>query len=185
MTKRMMIVITLTAVLAAGTALGQQRMRDGERGGGRHERGPRIERLAERLDLSEEQKAAIEALHEETREKNAALAKEARLLRHELEGELLKDEPDGTKVRELNAKLGELRTARQANRLATRLAVRKQLTPEQRDKMLAMGDRRGHGPRGEGFGHGPGRGKGRGGRGGCDGRCEGPCGGRGGGQGGW
>jgi Spy/CpxP family protein refolding chaperone len=181
MSKSLMITIALVAVLAAGTALAQQRMNGGERGGRGFERGPRIERLAERLGLTDEQKTAIEALHEETRAKNAALAKETRLLRHELEGELLKDEPSEKKVLELNAKLGDLNTERQATRLATRLAVRNQLTPEQRDKMLAMGPHHGRGPRGEGPGGGSGRGMGRGGRGGCDGSC----GGRGQGRGAW
>lgn len=184
MSKRLMITIALVAILAAGTALAQQRKTGGERTGRGFERGPRIERLAERLDLTDEQKTAIEALHEETRAKNAALAKETRLLRHELEGELLKDEPSEKKVLELNAKLGDLDTQRQANRLATRLAVRNQLTPEQRDKMLAVGPRHGRGPRGEGPGGGAGRKMGRGGRGGCGG-CDGSCGGRGQGRGAW
>jgi Spy/CpxP family protein refolding chaperone len=72
---------------------------------------------------------------------------------------MLKDRPDAGAVKTLAGKIGELRTAMQQNRLETRLAVREQLTPEQRDKMLLQGERLGRG--------------GRGGRGGCDGDCDG------------
>jgi len=182
MTKRTTIAIALVAVLAAGTALAQAKKQDEDRPGRGSADGPRFERLAERLDLTDEQKTALEAIRKETREKNLALDKEIRRLRNELEGELLKDDPSLDKVLQINGKLGELKTEQQGNRLASRLAVRKQLTPEQRDKMLAWGDHRG--PRGDGFGRGPGEGRGHGpgrGRGQC--RCDGSCGAQGPGRG--
>ena len=134
-----------------------------------------IERLAARLDLNEDQVKAITALQDGSRAKNQALRKDLLRLRNELEGELLKDQPDVKAVKNLAAKIGDLRTQMQQNRLETRLAVRQQLTPEQRDKMLLMGESgRGHrvgrhGMRGDrdgfgrgDFGRGPGRGQGRG-----------------------
>lgn len=179
-TRNTMMIAAVTVLLVAGVALAQGGQGKGARGNGncdgegphgpRGDRGSRIERLAERLDLTDEQKTAIEGIHEETRTANAALAKETRLVKHELEGELLKDEPSEKTVLELNEKLGELRIQRKANGLKAKLAVREELTPEQRDKMLAMGDRFGKkGGQGRGRGQGSGRGCGddcrRGGRG--------------------
>jgi Spy/CpxP family protein refolding chaperone len=129
--------------------------------------GPRIERLAARLDLSDEQKVAIEAIQAKNHEKNLALRKDMLRLQNELDGELLKDSPDAKSVKSLVGKIGELKTQAQQNRMETRLAVREQLTPEQRDKMLLMGKGQGFGQgRGHGRGHsgGPGFGKGA-----CDG----------------
>lgn len=112
-----------------------------------------LERMAARLDLTEEQQAAIAELQEENRGKNLELRKQMLRLRNELDGELLKDAPNSKSVLALNEQLGDLRTAMKANRLQNRLAVRELLTPEQRDKMLLMGEGRGRG-RGEGRGHG-------------------------------
>jgi Spy/CpxP family protein refolding chaperone len=130
-----------------------------------------IEGLAARLDLSEEQVKAITEIQEQGRAKNQDLRKDMMRLQNELQGELLKDSPDAKAAAGLVAKIGELRTQLQQNRLEARLAVRQQLTPTQRDKMLLSG--RGFG-RGEGDGgRGPGRGHGRGpgfGRGDCRGR---------------
>ncbi|MBE0566263.1 MAG: Spy/CpxP family protein refolding chaperone, partial [Krumholzibacteria bacterium] len=94
-----------------------------------------LERLAARLELNEEQTKAVADLHAKQRERNLALRTDLMRLRHELEGEMLKDQPDAKAVKSLAGKIGELRTAMQQNRLETRLAVRQQLTPEQRDRM--------------------------------------------------
>ena len=132
--------------------------------------GPGITRLAARLDLSDEQVKAITGLHEQSREKNQALRKDMLRLRNELQGELLKDTPDAKAAKGLVAKIGDLRTQMQQNRMETRLAVRQQLTPEQRDKMLLMGE--GRGGRGEREGRGGGHGHGQhGGHRGCGGDC--------------
>ena len=181
-TRNTMMVVAVTVLLVAGVALAQGGQGKGARmngncdGDGPHGprggKGNRIERLAERLDLTDEQKTAIEGIHEETQAANQALAKETRLLKHELEGELLKDEPSEKTVLELNEKLGELRTQRKANGLKAKLAVRDELTPEQRDKMLAVGDRFGRkGGQGRGRGQGAGRG--------CGGDCDRGRGGKG------
>lgn len=138
----------------------------------------RLERMAARLDLTEEQTAAIAKIHEEGRDKNLEIRKQMMRLRNELQGEMLKDAPSQKKVLELNEKMGALRTQKHAIRLQNRLAVREQLTPEQRDRMMisdlgkgGRGGRSGHGgshqgPRGSacgkagGFGLGGGSGEG-------------------------
>ena len=159
-TNRKMLMIALIAVLAvsAGAAMAQgsgKGMGKARCGGDFESRGEmRLARLAERLDLTDEQVTTITGIHEKGREENLQIRKDMMRLRNELKGEMLKDEPSQKKVLELNGQLGDLRTQKQANRLKNRLAVREQLTPEQRDSMLLMGER-GEGRRGDrGFGRG-------------------------------
>jgi len=115
----------------------------------------RIERLAERLGLSEGQKETITKIHEEGQQERIALRKESLRLRNELHGELLKDEPSESTVLNLVERIGEVRIQQQQSRLTQQLAVRKQLTPDQRDKFLLMGERRHE--KGRGRGHHSGR----------------------------
>ncbi len=93
-------------------------------------------------------------------------------LRNELQGEMLKDDPSEKAAMDLTGKIGALRTEMQANRLTNRLEVRKQLTPEQSDKMLILQGRfqgregrrgcgRGMGSHWGGNFDGPGQGMGR------------------------
>lgn len=121
-----------------------------------------LERLAAFLDLTEAQVAAIEAIHEEARADGVELRKELARLRNQKQGETLKDEPSRDTLVEITREMGDVRTRLQVNRLETRLAVRAELTAEQRDQLLASGR---HG--------GPGAGRGghglRGGHGGCGG----------------
>jgi periplasmic protein CpxP/Spy len=143
-------ILTLTLIvagsaLAQGPGMGQgKRMAKGNQecvqgdSGSRGEM--RLERMAARLELTEEQTDAITKIHEAGRSKNMGLRKEMMRLRNELQGEMLKDDPSQKKVLDLNEKLGALRTEKHATRLENRLAVREQLTPEQRDKMLTMGE---------------------------------------------
>jgi Spy/CpxP family protein refolding chaperone len=132
----------------------------------------RLEVLAEKLELTEEQVAAIEGIRESGREKGIELHKEMMRLQNDLEGELLKDEPNEKSALNLVDKIGALRTEIQAQRMKGRLDMRQQLTPEQRDKMLMMSDRF----QGGRHGRGGGRGMGPHGDRECDG--SGPCRGR-------
>jgi Spy/CpxP family protein refolding chaperone len=163
------VAFTAGLALAQGPGLGRS-----GKGQGKHcfeGPGQRWERMAEHLELTEEQQATIEELREKNREANQDLRKQMARVRNELEGELLKDDVDAGKALELQRKLGELRTEMQSNRLETRLAVREQLTPAQRDKMLAMkagaGKRGGRHGRGGHGAHRGGWGQGHGGPGDC------------------
>ncbi|PID78540.1 hypothetical protein CSB20_14645 [bacterium DOLZORAL124_64_63] len=129
----------------------------------------RIEMLARRLDLTHDQKAAIEKIHAKNRQDAVGLRKDLSKLVHELRGEMMQDNPSQKKALDLNRKIGQIKTELEALRLQGRLAIRRQLTDEQRDKMILMG--------GPGKGRGPGRGGPRGmrGLGDPEGRCgEGP-----------
>ena len=142
-------------------------------------RGPehRLEVLAERLELTEEQMVAIKGIREAGQEKNQGLRKELMRLKHDLKGELMKDDPSEKTALDLVEKIGALETEMETGRLKNRLEVRKQLTPEQRDRMLMMKERF-HGNRGR---HGDGHMSGHRGRGDCGGPCNGR--GHGGGRG--
>ncbi len=136
---RLILAVGLFALtlMAGGTALAKK---NGD-GKGQFPRGegPRVEMLAKRLDLTDDQVAKIEAITESSRKDGLELRRQLQQLRNELEGEMLKDQPSEKAVLQLNKKMGDLKTEMKANRLSTRLKVREQLTPEQVDKMLVMG----------------------------------------------
>ncbi|MGD9548768.1 MAG: Spy/CpxP family protein refolding chaperone [Candidatus Krumholzibacteriia bacterium] len=152
----MILLIAATAATAQGPgqgARGPRGARCGQEGfGPGHGGGCGGAFMAERLDLTEEQQAAIDKIREEGRKENLDLRKQMMRLRNELHGEMLKDDPSEKTVLDLTNRMGEIRTRLQGNRVKHQLAVRKVLTPEQRDRMLLMGD---GGPRGRG-GRGPG-----------------------------
>lgn len=156
---RLTLILTGLFILAAAAALAQ-RPGPGMKGDS-DALGPCPGLLAERLELSEEQIAQIDRIREESREKAVDLRKQLMRVRNDLKGEMLADSPSHKKVMELNGRLGELRTGLAAIRLEHKLAVRELLTPEQRDRMLLMGERdtRGRGGRpgahAGGLRHGP------------------------------
>jgi Spy/CpxP family protein refolding chaperone len=187
---RTLVFLTLAAmmVLGTGTALAQRPGggygagagygagygAGGGRGFGDGEfgQGYRFEMLADHLDLSDEQIAAIKGIQDQCQETNMGLRKELMRLRNELQGEMLKDDSSEKVAQDLIGKIGALQTEIQSNRLQNRLEMRKQLTPEQHDKMLMLhgrfqrgegrlGGGRGMGPCGDGDWNGPGYGKGR------------------------
>jgi Spy/CpxP family protein refolding chaperone len=130
------VLLFAAAALAQGPGNGPGRGR-GQGFGGEH----RLEVLAEKLDLTAEQQESIGAIMEESRARGVELRKEMMRLQNELEGELLKDQPSEGTALGLVKEIGDLRTSIQSQRLESRLAVREQLTPEQRDRMLMMKER--------------------------------------------
>lgn len=111
--------------------------RHGGRGGG-HDGGM----MLKMLDLSDEQQAAIDKLRDARQEQRLGHRKEMMRLRNELDGLMLQDEPDAAKARKLITRMGELRTGMQVAGMEHRLAIRKLLTPEQRDKLITHQDER-------------------------------------------
>ncbi len=96
----------------------------------------RLEMIAERLDLSDEQVKQFEEIHEGKREKRIAFQKEMRQLRHNLEGVMMEDDPDAGRARNLTEAIGALHTKMQVDMLDMRLTLRSILTQEQRDKFI-------------------------------------------------
>ncbi len=95
--------------------------------------------LAACLELSDEQRGSIEKLMDEAKQGRVALRKEMMRARNELNGELLKDEPELGRIRQIVQRLGEIRTQMQIAGLENQLAIRKVLKPEQRDRLILMG----------------------------------------------
>ena len=93
-------------------------------------------KMAERLDLTDDQVKQFEQIQEGNVEKRGTFRKELRRLRHELEGVMMDDNPDVGQVRQLAEKIGAVHTSMQINMLETRLALRNVLTDEQRDKFV-------------------------------------------------
>ncbi len=159
---------------AQGHGLGQGKgQKKGCAGNGPAGFGPghRIEMMAHRLDLSDDQKNTIQGIFENSRQDGVEKRKDLMRLRNQLKGEMLKDSPSEKSVLSINSKMGALKTEMKALKLKTRLAVREELTSEQRDKMLVMGGfggNDGHGKKG-----GQGKKGGHGGSHGC-GNCDGP-----------
>ena len=111
-----------------------------------------LARLERRLDLDDAQHDAIAKIFEAGRARDLPLRKQVRLLEHDLQGEMMKDDPSEKAVLTLARQVGDLRTQMQAGRLQDRLAMRKVLSPEQRDQLMMMREARG----GFGPGFGPG-----------------------------
>lgn len=137
--------LTLVALLS-GMALAQP----GPRGRQHHDNcgrgaGPemRLERLAERVELTEQQQQAIDTIRDDARKAGRELRKQLAVLRNQREGEMLTDEPSEKVLVSLTEQIGSIETQLQVNRMKTRLAVRSQLTEEQRDQMAMMNHRRG------------------------------------------
>ena len=167
------LMLAALVLIFAATALAQgpsERPGQGRgRGFGGEGSGPehRLEMLTEKLELTEDQQVSIGAIMEAGREKGVVIHKEMMRLHNELEGEMLKDEPSEKAALDLVKKIGNLRTETQTHRMQSRLEIREQLSPGQRDKMLMMKGRSGSG-------------RGRGGRGAgprfgndCDRECDG------------
>jgi Spy/CpxP family protein refolding chaperone len=134
------------------------------------DRASRLEILADRLDLTDEQVDAIEKLREERAADCAELRKEMMRVRNEIRGEMLEDDPDLAKIKDLIARKAEISSRLQISRIEGRLEFREILTPEQRDLLPMLGRagrgggffkedrgyRRGRMNRGRGWGDGPG-----------------------------
>ena len=155
------LTLALALLLIPATLLAQ-------RGGGfRHRGGPMgdtspIDRLDERLDLTDTQREAIEAIFDGYREnlelQRQALREAHRALAEAAHAEVL----DEDAVRALGQELGAAQAEHAITRSRMHREIRQQLTPEQQE----LFDQRGpFGPRGRGFGPRGGRGFGPGGGG--------------------
>lgn len=137
--------------------------------------GPKIECLSKCLDLTEEQTKEIEKVLSGRKSEGLSVRNELTRATHELKGEMLKTHPDVSVVRKLTGKIGELKGRMRLVALERQLAIRKILTDEQIEKMIACHGMSGfgHGEKGHGsrcrsghggpMGHGPRFGSGHGG----------------------
>jgi Spy/CpxP family protein refolding chaperone len=106
-----------------------------------------IERHADELGLDDATLAEVEAIVEQSREEGRTIREEHRAARDAMHEMLEQDEPDVAAVMRQTEVIGEIDVRKHKHRLATMLAIRAKLTPEQRAKLSElreeMRDRRG------------------------------------------
>lgn len=134
---------TLT-VLAVACVVGLASTAQAQRGprGQRHQ-GPNIDRLIERLELSDEQAERARALAEQKRTTTQPIHEQVRQRREQMRQLWQSDEPDRDSLLALQAEIHALRGQMAVARIDFRLGLHAILTPEQRAKAQQMMDRRG------------------------------------------
>ena len=105
------------------------------------ERGFNIERMAEHLELTGEQRSKIESIVEETRPRVKAIREQMRDNRKQLRELAAADTYDKDAVRKLADAQGALKAEMIMLRSEQKSRVRSVLTEEQRNKMQAMRDK--------------------------------------------
>jgi periplasmic protein CpxP/Spy len=140
-------------VVAGGAALAHK---GGWHEGGRHGEGPRMERMmermAERLELDEQQQASIRTLIEEHRPLMQENRQAMRDSRRELHDLVRGDAFDEAALRSLAAEQGERMAGMIVERGLMMRAIRDVLTPEQRAEAEQMLERRMERHHGRGWG---------------------------------
>jgi Spy/CpxP family protein refolding chaperone len=104
-------------------------------------RGFNIERMAEHLELTTEQRSKIEAIVEETRPRVKAIREQMRDNRKQLREVSAADTYDKDAVRKLADAQGDLKADMIMLRSEQKSRIRSVLTEEQRNKMQAMRDK--------------------------------------------
>ena len=151
--------VALFLILTPAILLAQPPGRGGggfqHRGGPMGDRSP-VDRLAERLDLGEEQREAIEAIFEDFRDdlqlRGQAVRDAHRALADATAAEIL----DEDAIRALGQELGAAQAEMAITRAQKHQQIRQQLTPEQQELFDQRLEDRPYGRRGRGFGPGGG-----------------------------
>jgi Spy/CpxP family protein refolding chaperone len=107
-------------------------------GPGPHDPGGFVERHAEQLGLDAAQQETIRGILDESHEGGSALHEELRALRGELHELLMQDPPDEEAVMAQADAIGAAEVALHKQRLSTMIAIRNQLTPEQREALKEL-----------------------------------------------
>jgi len=113
-------------------------------------RGPNLERLADRLDMTEQQRAEIKAMLDDSRQQMANLREQMRENRIQLRDLAGKTDFDETAVRSIADEQGDLKAETIVLRARQRHEMKAVLTDEQRvqlDEMWKRKNRRGGGKR--------------------------------------
>jgi Spy/CpxP family protein refolding chaperone len=110
---------------------------------GRHHRGEggpgrMLDYHAERLDLDDETRDAIDQIVEESRAGGEDLRAELRAAHAQLRELLAEPSPDEGAVMRQAEVIGEIETAERKHRLAAMLRIRELLTPEQREELVQI-----------------------------------------------
>ena len=113
---------------------------------GPHHGGPgRLERQLEKLGLSDAQKQKVQAILDAAKPKREEIRGRMRTAFDEMRGLLDQESPSESAVLAQADKIGAIQTEAHKTMLTTLLAVRNELTPEQRAKLSEAMRKHGHG----------------------------------------
>ena len=156
MMKRSAIAGAVLCAFACGVALAQERGPRGPRPGDGPGGPPPMDRMLDRLGLTDDQKAAVQAVHEKNQDTLRPLGEAARHA-HEAFQKALDTEADAGKVGQLALAMNAAQKKFDAARKAEMDEIKAILTPEQREKFeQAMQRGPGRPPGGPGAPGGPG-----------------------------
>jgi periplasmic protein CpxP/Spy len=138
--------IVLAGALSLGTlaALALETSPGGFGGGhgrhGRHgmHRGMRMEKFAERLKLTPEQKQKLEAMHSRQKERMQSQREQARADHQALQAELRKENPNQAEIQRLTSSIQQRRNQAMQERIQSQLEFNQTLTAEQRAELNKM-----------------------------------------------
>lgn len=141
--------LTISMLAALALTFGATSAEAGHRGRGKGAKGDRITRMAEQLELSAEQQAALVKLRDEMIEDAQPIMDKLRAVRAEQRALWQADDIDKAKVKALRKKAHRLEGQLEELRIELRLDVVDLLTPEQRAELKDLKARRfGDGKRG-------------------------------------
>ena len=141
----------LVALALSGVAAAQDQEPRGPRPGGGPGGPPPIERMMERLGLSEDQRAAVHAVIEKDQDAIRPLGDAARQAHEAFQKALDAESPDVTRVGQLALAMNAAQKKFDAARKAEMEKIKAILTPEQRERLeQAMQRGPGRGPGGPG-----------------------------------
>jgi len=149
MNKTIIAIITTLLLTVAGTALAQDFYGEPGEKGRRHQRGPQgmpvvqqLMRGLKRLDLDDEQKAAIRAVMQDLKAEVRPIMQEMKAGHMQLKELIKADSYDEKAVEALAEKEGEMAAERLVITSRALSEVYSHLTPEQRDELAAMAEER-------------------------------------------
>jgi len=104
---------------------------------GKSDRGQKMERMLQQLNLTSEQSQQIEAIKERSQTNMEGLREQAKVQKEEMQT-LLASDASTEEIREQQQEAQNLRQQLDSNRFETMLEIREILTPEQRARMLEL-----------------------------------------------
>ena len=130
MFKQLSLGLVVVFLVASGAQAAMPRF--GDR---RPEPGKMVERMAKDLGLTKEQKEKFIAEARQIEEGNKQSRQKDREIMNKIEEEMVKESPDTKMIHSYLQEIGRNRTEIQFKRLEQMIKLRKELTPEQREKL--------------------------------------------------
>ncbi len=121
-------------------------------------KGDRIERLCQKITCTDAQKTQLQAIQKDAKQAHKGNQQQVQQLKAQLAAEFRKQNPSERVLTDISNKLAKHNEQQRAARIKMMLKVHRVLTPQQRDQLATMLEKRGPGALwggGKGKGHGP------------------------------